>query len=1011
MLPSPVPPPFEGDGNDPPLPTLPWGDMPHDSSDSEELLSPAGRNKRKEDRMVRKIYKKYTSETSDGERRDPSGASQSGNEMKRARRAAPPLVSGGSDSDSDQSWSYRYFFARNENDSSALSESPPPPRELEFDRHSIHNQIHPHAHSTEWGGGGSLSSSAAALHHVGVGGGGGQHHSSAVVDGVGRPRPAAQAAQEQHSTAYNYSHGSWSSNSNYHPNHYGSQYFYQQKGGSYAYGRERAGEQEMRLSGGPQTAASSSTQAPTEAGATATGDSSYHHNYSYGGSTSASSSVPPQPVATYQHPHSAARLQQQQQAASALTPPPGGGGTSTMTNLAKKGMKKGGGGPPPSSTTAAAGATSTFYAGASKGGAAAPSSSASYPSKDRTPLTGGGYNYNTTPASSQHQNWYGAAGGGKMYSYNGGGGWNTNNASWVPPGGGGGSWDHAARNSSWGPPPGPGAGGGQYNLQHDHGGQQNAPQQSLQTSEAAAGGGSTPGSRGGGGAVATAQAPPNVSISRGPTPELKMPVDLKHQEEEDSSSTTKRQQDLQLHIHEEAAPGSTHLLGAAGTTSRESRERDGSSTGKYMNRRRSRRGMIAKNAPNLQTESFLEDRTREDRADTPTSEVCAQSEETKQTQPGVGGSQGPPGGATDSEPPLSPFNKTAPATFFARTDEGGAALKLPSTTTSSALYHRDKYLLDEGEARYFKDDGSELTHGGAVASSSSKVVFAEAPGAPRAEGEATGAGRVTEEAASSSTTGSRSGEAVLPVVADDAAADFGVGVFNSARTEVEPASASPGKNIMKSDEIEKIEEEERRKNPEVTPDAVDVSDGLRLRAPRADGGFKNFEDEVELPQPSNNFVLVALWLLVVCSAASALLAPQRTLFSPFAGRSKKGQVTARTENTPPEVVLKTANSKPISAEVEVSKLLEKSDFLGAERLLATSAAARMDQTDPRQRPLLRAFAHIGQGKNLDAALRELKTHVTGPPQEHRHCGAVENSYGYLLFLLQQDIPRSLQHFS
>eukprot|EP00392_Amoebophrya_sp_AT5.2_P011051 g11126.t1 len=112
MLPSPVPPPFEGDGNDPPLPTLPWGDMPHDSSDSEELLSPAGRNKRKEDRMVRKIYKKYTSETSDGERRDPSGASQSGNEMKRARRAAPPLVSGGSDSDSDQSWSYRTGTAR-----------------------------------------------------------------------------------------------------------------------------------------------------------------------------------------------------------------------------------------------------------------------------------------------------------------------------------------------------------------------------------------------------------------------------------------------------------------------------------------------------------------------------------------------------------------------------------------------------------------------------------------------------------------------------------------------------------------------------------------------------------------------------------------------------------------------------------------------------------------------------------------------------------------------------------
>lgn len=387
------------------------------------------------------------------------------------------------------------------------------------------------------------------------------------------------------------------------------------------------------------------------------------------------------------------------------------------------------------------------------------------------------------------------------------------------------------------------------------------------------------------------------------------------------------------------------------------------------------------------------------------------------TSAGVGGSQGP-GGATDSEPPLSPFNKTAPATFFARTDEAGGALKLPSTTTSSALYHRDKYLLDEGEARYFKDDGSELTHGGAVlASSSSKVVFAEAPaGAPRAEGEATG--QVGSAAR---------GEAVLPVVEDDAAADFGgVGVF-SARTEVEPASASPGKNIMKSDEIEKIEEEERRKNPEVTPDAVDPSDGLRLRAPRpraADGGF-NMEDEVEeshnlqvqgqqpqRPQQnefsSNNFVLVALWLLVVCSAASALLAPQ-TLFSPFAGRSKKGQVTARTK--PPPEVLKTADSKPISAEVEVSKLLEKSDFLGAERLLANSAAARMDQTDPRQRPLLRAFAHIGQGKNLDAALRELQTHVTGPPQEHRHCGAVENSYGYLLFLLKQDIPRSLQHFS
>ncbi|CAD7937162.1 unnamed protein product [Amoebophrya sp. A25] len=150
-------------GEIPPVPTTTWGDMPHDSSDSEELLSPAGRNRKKEDRMVRKIYKKYTSDTPTASDVDQKSSTESQHRGSRISKDAssrnsgmslaglivhPPggrLSTGGvdalggskarnsggmcSDSDSDQSWSYQYFFARSENDSSALSESPPP-REL-----------------------------------------------------------------------------------------------------------------------------------------------------------------------------------------------------------------------------------------------------------------------------------------------------------------------------------------------------------------------------------------------------------------------------------------------------------------------------------------------------------------------------------------------------------------------------------------------------------------------------------------------------------------------------------------------------------------------------------------------------------------------------------------------------------------------------------------------------------------------------------------------------------------
>ncbi|CAD7942286.1 unnamed protein product [Amoebophrya sp. A120] len=209
VVPSPSPPPFEHEGGTHTLPTLPptstsWGDMPHDSSDSEELLSPAGKsNKRKEDRMVRKIYKKYTSSgTPTGSDVDLASSSSSmhnkssgghlvdagGNLNRLSHRSNMSRHHGSgapaSDSDSDQSWSYQYFFARNDNDfdSSALSESPPPPKELDY----------------LGTGSGKTKSSGLGLHHQGTKGVGSAAGAYSSQTSSGTPGLSSGAAISMH---------------------------------------------------------------------------------------------------------------------------------------------------------------------------------------------------------------------------------------------------------------------------------------------------------------------------------------------------------------------------------------------------------------------------------------------------------------------------------------------------------------------------------------------------------------------------------------------------------------------------------------------------------------------------------------------------------------------------------------------------------------------------------------------------------------------------------------------